>query len=240
MNKFWEKAYTLRGSDFDKFGQIKPSAVLDLFQDAAGQHAETLGVGFENMLQRSYLWVLTRIKFHILRQPKKYQKVLVRTWPLAPNRLLYRREYCIFDEQGETLIAGSSEWVVMHSEKRRFVSAPDLYPFTEGFIEDKMCEDKLSKVADFQAEGAPYPVLAGFCDLDANDHVNNAQYANFVLDAISPAGEKELETFQIDFRKEVLLGTQLYIHHTEDGNSILAKGQNADDETMFLCKLDYK
>ena len=87
MRTLWEKEYVLRASDFDKFGQIKPSAVLDLFQDAAGQHAEEIGVGFKAMLERSYLWVLTRIKFKILSCPKSYQKVIVKTWPLAPNRL---------------------------------------------------------------------------------------------------------------------------------------------------------
>ena len=240
MNKSWEKEYTLRGSDFDKFGQIKPSAILDLFQDAAGQHAEILGVGFEEMLKRSYLWVLSRIKFQILLQPQKYQKVFVKTWPLAPNRLLYRREYCITNEAGEVLIGGSSEWVVMHSEKRRFVSAPDLYLFTEGFIEDKMCEEKLSKVADFEAAGMPYTLQTGFCDLDGNDHVNNAQYANFVLNALCPGKAQQLRAFQIDFRKEVLLGTQLHIYHGNSDDCTLAKGLNDAGETMFACQLNYK
>ena len=64
--KLWEKEYNLRASDFDKYNHIKPSAVLDLFQDAAGQHAIILGVGFEDMLKRSFLWVLTKIKFKVL------------------------------------------------------------------------------------------------------------------------------------------------------------------------------
>ena len=52
MNKLWKKEYYLRASDFDKFNHIKPSAVLDLFQDAAGQHADELGVGFDQMIKR--------------------------------------------------------------------------------------------------------------------------------------------------------------------------------------------
>ena len=46
MKKLWQREYTLRAGDFDKFDRIKPSAVLDLFQDVAGQHAEEIGVGF--------------------------------------------------------------------------------------------------------------------------------------------------------------------------------------------------
>lgn len=240
MRKLWEKEYYLRASDFDRYNKLKPSAILELFQDAAGQHAIELGVGFEAMLQRSYLWVLTRIKFKILKTPKSYQKVVVKTWPLAPNRLCYRRECCIEDEMGERLVVGSSEWVVIHSEKRRFVSAPDLYPFTEGFCDELMLEEKLSKIEDFVAEGEAHSVSAGFSELDVNCHVNNTKYANYVLDAINPEEKDELELFQIDYRKEVLQGTKLEVYHTRQQNTVVAKGQNSDGETMFACRLEYK
>lgn len=240
MKRLWEKEYFLRASDFDKFDHIKPSAVLDLFQDAAGQHAEEIGVGFEDLIKRSYLWVLTRIKFKILSQPKRYKKVIVKTWPLEPNRLSYRREYSIEDENGELLIAGSSEWVVIHSEKRRFVSVPDLYPFTDGFHTEIMCEEKLGKVKDFETLSEPYTINARFSDIDINDHVNNAKYANYVLDAINPQSDHELKEFQIDYRKEVLVGTQLNIYHEKQDSQVLAKGVNSDGDIMFACKLDLR
>ncbi len=240
MNRLWEKEYYLRASDFDKFNHIKPSAVLDLFQDAAGQHAVKIGVGFDDMIKRSYLWVLTRIKFKVLSQPKSYQKVVVKTWPLAPGRLSYRREYCIEDEKGEQLVVGSSEWVVIHSEKRRLVSAPDLYPFTDGFCTEIMCEEKLGKVANFDVLTEPYIVNAGFSELDINNHVNNTKYANYVLDAINPEKTDELKEFQIDYRKEVLEGTELSVYHIRQGATVFAKGQNSNGDIMFACEMKYK
>lgn len=240
MKRIWEKEYYLRASDFDKFNHIKPSAVLDLFQDAAGQHAVEIGVGFDEMIKRSYLWVLTRIKFKVLTEPESYQKVIVKTWPLSPDRLSYRREYSIEDEKGELLIGGSSEWVVIHSEKRRLVSAPDLYPFTDGFNNKKMCEEKLGKIKDFEALSEPYIVNSGFTDLDINNHVNNTKYANYVLDAINPDESDVLKEFQIDYRKEVLEGTKLNIYYERKDSTLLSKGQNADGDIMFVCRLDYK
>ena len=240
MNKLWKKEYYLRASDFDKFSHIKPSAVLDLFQDAAGQHANELGVGFDEMIQRSYLWVLTRIKFKIISQPKSYQKVVVKTWPLEPHRLNYRREYCIENEMGERLIVGSSEWVVIDSEERRLVSAPDLYPFSDGFHPETMFEEKIGKIRNFEENGTPYVVNAGFSELDVNNHVNNTKYASYVLDAFNPSETDEPEIFQIDYRKEVLQGTRLKIYHAKEDNIVFAKGQNENGDVMFLCKLEYK
>ena len=239
MNRLWQKEYFLRASDFDKFGRIKPSSVLDLFQDAAGQHAEELGVGFEAMLERSYLWVLTRVKFKIYSETKSYQKVIIKTWPLEPSRITYRREYSIENENGELLIGGSSEWVVIHSEKRRFVSANDLYPLTDGFHTEIMCEEKLGKIPDFQTTAEPYVINSRFSELDINNHVNNTKYANYVLDAINPQKTDRLKEFQIDYRKEVLEGAKLNIYHSKQGEIILAKGQNDDDDIMFACKLEY-
>ena len=240
MRKLWEKEYYLRASDFDKFNHIKPSAVLDLFQDAAGQHAIEIGVGFDQMIKRSYLWVLTKIKFKIIKEPKSYQNVIIKTWPLPPNRLSYRREYAIENENGERIIKGSSEWVVINSEKRRFLSVPDLYPFNDGFHEEIMFEGKLSKVADFEITDIPRTINAGFCELDVNNHVNNTKYANYVLDAINPQEQHQLETFQIDYRKEVFQGTKLNIYHTWDNNTVLSKGLDDKGDVMFACKLEYK
>ena len=240
MERLWKKDYILRTTDFDKYNQIKPSAVLELFQDAAGQHAEDIGVGFDTMIKKSYLWVLTRIKFRMISNPKRFQTVTVKTWPLMPNRLNYRREYCIEDENGEKLIVGSSEWVVIHSEKRRFISEPNIYPFTDDLLTEKMCEDKLIRVENFETEDVPRIINAGFSELDINDHVNNTKYANYVMDANTPFESDVLDEFQIDYRKEVLEGTQLEIYSKREANECLAKGLNNNGEIMFACKITYK
>lgn len=238
MNSLWKKEYTLRANDFDKYNHIKPSAVLELFQDAAGQHAIELGVGFDEMISRTYLWVLTRIKFKIISEPKSYQKVVIKTWPLAPGRLIHRRECCVESENGERLIVGSSEWVVVHSERRRPISDTTLYNFSD-FHTELMFDEKLSKLSDFEATGTPRIINVGFSELDVNNHVNNTKYANYVLDAVVPNETYALRIFQIDYRKEVLEGTQLQIYHIRDGNDVIAKGLDENGNTMFVCHLEY-
>ncbi len=240
MEKIWQKEYSLRAGDFDKFDRIKPSSVLDLFQDAAGQHAEEIGVGFDDMLAQEYLWVLTRIKFEVISAPSRYQTVIVKTWPLEPNRLNYRREYCMEDTDGNKLIIGSSEWVVIHSTERKLLSVPDLYKFDGDYHDEVMFEGRLGKVRDFETECSPRIINAGFSELDVNDHVNNTKYANYVLDAINPAQNEILKTFQIDYRKEVMQGTELNIYHKREDDVISAKGQNNDGDIMFVCKIELK
>ena len=240
MRNIWEKSYSLRAGDFDKYDRIKPSSVLDLFQDAAGQHAEEIGVGFESMISRSLLWVLIKVKYRVFSQPHRYQNVKVVTWPLEPNRIIYRREFRVQDENNNILIIGSSEWVVINSKERRLVSAPDLYSFAGGFHSEHMFDDNLGRVRSFEATETPYTVNAGFCELDVNGHVNNTKYANYVLDAVSPSENEIIDCLQIDYHKEVLQGTQLNIFHSKTNNTVMAKGENQDGDLMFSCKIDFK
>ncbi len=240
MRKLWQREYILRASDFDKYDKIKPSAVLDLFQDAAGQHAEEIGVGFADLIKHGYMWVLVRTKFEIINAPTRYQKVVINTWPLPPNRINYKREYSIKDQGGNLLIKGSSEWVVIDSVKRRFLSVPDLYPFKDGFHEEVMFEDKLQKIRDFEIDCDCHTVNAGFSDLDVNGHVNNTKYANYAIDAINPSADDTIRCFQIDYRKEVMQGTQLNVYYLREDGLITVKGLNNDGDIMFACKIDFK
>lgn len=237
----WQRDYNLRASDFDKFNHVKPSAVLDLFLDATEQHAEVLGVGYDSMIKHSYYWVLVRIKFQIISHPKRYQKVIVKTWPRVLNRSNYRREYCIEDQDGEILVIGSSEWLVVSNAKRipRIVMDSDFFNFSNRFYPLIYFESNLDRVQDFKTRRLPYMVPLGFCDLGVKNQINNTKYADYVVDALDPDASEEIELFQIDFRNKVKPGV-MAIYHKKKDEFILAKGQNEDGETIFACKLKYK
>lgn len=237
MQNIFEKFFNLRTSDFDCHRKISPAAVLDLFQAVAGEHAEMLGCGFEALYSRGFLWVLVRTKYEVVCQPKMYQKVRVKTWPLAPSRVGFNRDYLMEDEQGNILIKGSSDWVIINCETRKIVPATDIYPQME-FLTDTVFEGRLKKISDFESSENCLRIRPGFSQLDMNGHVNNTKYANYAMDALNPTQEMQIKTFQIDYRHEVQKGDELQIHTHSEGNFITVKGNNALDETMFICKIE--
>lgn len=236
----YEKNYYLRTSDFDCRGKILPSAVLDLFQDTAGSHADKLGIGYDEMIKHGFVWVLTKVKFKIFFDAKMHRSVKVKTWPLKPGILSFNREYCVEDENGELLIKGTSEWVVMHSIKRKIVPMNDVYPIKEGFVEKRMFDEKLGKVHDFETVSDGYKTVPGFSQLDINGHVNNTKYANYVLDVLDLQDEEMINVFQLDFKNEVKKGEELFLYSKREGNEISIKGQNVSGLNMFLCKIILK
>lgn len=236
MKNIYEDIITLRTCDFDRYLRITASSVLDLFQEVAGAHAESLGIGFKATLEKNLLWVLTKVKFEIIKQPQIHTKVRVVTWPLTPSKITLRREYEVYSEDGELLIIGSSEWVFMHSELRRIMPAKDVYPDIP-LLEKMTFEEKFSKVKMPDVKTKDYHLIPRFSDIDMNSHVNNTKYASFVLDAFNPEEKDEIKAVQIDYHREVKCGNRLLISYCLQEKELYAKGESSDSEVMFNCKI---
>lgn len=233
----YEKEYELRGSDFDACDRIRPAAVLDLFQDVAGIHAIELGVGFHDLIARELIWVLTKIRYAVVGTPHRYERVRVRTWPLPPGRVNCRREYRIEAMDGTALIHGTSEWVIVHSEKRRVLPAGDVYPTGRSYCTDTVFPPRLGKLPAFTPEGEGMTVRPGFSQLDLNGHVNNTKYADYVWDLLALPGELSVTAFAVDYHREVLQGQELtlYAAATDAGYAVRGYGEG---EVMFSCTVD--
>ena len=238
MNNRYNFTLRLRASDFDCNRQIKPSAILDLFQEAAGAHAKELGIGFEDILERKLLWVITKEKFEILKSPPMHSEVVVHTWPHEPSRITFERDYLVESVDGEPLVKGTSEWVIVSAETRKIVSVKDLYPL-ESYVAEKLFEGKFSKIGDFETVSYEGNAKPAFCDLDMNCHVNNIKYADFILNTID-LKDREIEFFQLDFHREVKKGDDIKLCFCDNGEEILVKGLNEAGEKMFCAQIKVK
>ena len=238
MNKL-DLNYYLRTSDFDMNNKMHPAAVLDLFQEVAGCHASHLGCSFAQMLEKNLLWMVTRVRFTIVKEPQKNSHVQVSTWPLEPNRVIFQREYFVSDEMGDTLIKGSSEWAAVDCVARRLVSAKCVYPEEIEFLTDKNYEGRLPRLHDFEGGVEAGTVIPTYSDIDCNGHVNNTKYAIYVMNCVD-LGEADINEFQIDYHKEIQQGEAVNLYYKREDDAVLAKGLNANGDTMFLCKIDIK
>lgn len=235
MQKIYSDNILLRTSDFDCFGKIKPSAILDLFQEVAGAHAIQLGVGFDDLIKRNVLWVLVKVKFQIVSEMKMHQRVVVKTWPLPAGRVTLQREYLIEDVEGNVLVKGTSDWVTMDMNTRRLAPSGNIYPLEE-FCEDRNFEEKLRKIPDFDtAEALHSEIVPQYCDIDENMHLNNIKYSDYVLNLVKPKKEEKITVLQIDFHREIMPQMPFDLYAVREENSILSKGISKDGEKLFTC-----
>ena len=240
MESVYSKEFDLRTSDFDCREKLLPSAILDLFQVVAGQHAFELGCGINALMERSLLWVLIRTKYEVLKYPELYQKVRVKTWPLPPTRVGFQREYLMESLEGEALIKASSDWVIINSDSRKIVPAEDIYPKDLEHCTLKNFEKRMGKVPLFEKSDNSITLCPGFSALDMNGHVNNTKYANYAIDALDPKENETITAFQIDYRHEVKKGDTLNVSAKRDGEIALVKGEDLSGNIMFACKMEIK
>ncbi|MBQ8534030.1 MAG: hypothetical protein IJ462_04280 [Clostridia bacterium] len=240
MKNIYTNTFNLRTSDFNCNNSISPAAVLDLFQEVAGAHAEELSCGFVKMLEKKQLWVVVRAKFKMLKQIEYHTPVTVTTWPLAPSRIGFQREYKITDRHGDTAVIGSTDWVVMHSEERRLLPVSDIYPADMEYIGEKVFDGRNKKLHDNSETEYIYSLTPQYSDIDLNGHVNNAKYAEFIMDALKLDTTELIDEMQIDFHRELKRGEEVKIFAHRQEKEIFIKGQNPQDETSFTCRIILK
>ena len=230
----YEKEYVLRVSDFDKNDKLKPSAILDMFQSVAEEHARILNIGYEEMLEKQCVWVLLRTKYDVLTQVSfGTEKVVVKTWPHPQGRGDYDRDYAIYSVDGELLVQGSSKWCVINYETRRLVFGANVaYPTGDQIYPVKNYEQGLKKIPDFSLDGAvEFFGYAGDSAVDHNGHINNVKYCDFILDALSLEKGVCINSFEINYLSEIPLGNY-YIYYKKDGDNRLIKGFSNGKESF--------
>ena len=240
MNEFFEKEFYLRTSDFDCRMDLAPAAIFDLFQDVAGEHARLLGIGRDVMLVSNLIWVIVKQRYRILKTPKQFDRVRVRTWPLPPRRSIFQREYRITAEDGTPLVIGSSEWVVIHSERRRLMPVGDVYPLKDGFLEEHSFDDAFPRLSDFAGEGDGRTLVPQFSELDMNGHVNNIKYANYIMDTLTPCENERISEMCIEYHREVQAAHPLTIHTKRAGDTVDIKGVDDGGARMFTARITYQ
>ncbi len=232
----YSKEFYLRSADFDMYERITPKTVLELFQDIAEKHAEEIGNGFYTLFSKNLLWVTARTKFVVEKNIAKYSTVKVKTWPLTPQRLIFRREYLIYNPDGEIAIRGSTDWMIINCVTRTIVPGADTFPENAKYCEELAINEKLRKIKEIDGEKTFYEVTPQYTDIDLNGHVNNTKYADFAINAIKP-GNKPIKSFQADYHKEVLPGEKLKLTVVSNSEKTIVKGENTEGEKKFTCEI---
>ena len=196
MEAVYERKQIIAPSMCDASGRIALSAAFALFQDVASEHAEELGVGFQDMARRGAFWLTVRTRVHFYRRPALMQAVDVRTWPAAPGSTRCDRFYRM-SAQGQTLIEGRTEWCVYD------LAAKAVRPLAEaGFREGLVYSDEKAldaPYARFRHDFTDGDRVAGDAvrpsDVDVGRHMNNVAYLRLLADSFSV---EEMERMRVE------------------------------------------
>ena len=200
---------TIRFSETDRDRRLTPTALLNYFQDCSVFHSEHAGIHYKDLLQDRIAWVTNAWQIVIHRYPALREDVVIGTAPYQLRGFIGLRNFWMDTADGERLATANSVWSLIHLDTLTPVRIPD--SMIEAFpLSEKQPMDYASRklpfpdVADVKTAE---PVCVHTHHLDANDHVNNAQYVRIAMDLIP---EGHIEMLRAEYTKQARLGDMLY------------------------------
>lgn len=227
----------VRAYETTPFYELSPPSLVNYLQEVAGQHVVHLGLSVADLLEQAMSWVLMRLKVEINRLPKQGEEVLIETYPAGIEKYYVYRDFIISEaNSGEVLVKARSIWLVIDSNKRRMISTPAeirAMPLPQNRAFLPRLEGKFSEFGDTVTHQKQF--VAHWHHLDINQHVNNAHYVYWLLEAF-PADfleQQQLTSLDILYRQESYLNeTVISATHLGRDNVWQHRLQNASGKIL--------
>ena len=236
---------TIACYETDAAGRLKPFAFFNLVQEWANLDAINLGFGYEQLIEKESIWVLSRLKAVFLRPPTWREEITASTWHKGTDGVFSYRDFLICNaDESEVLIRATSSWLIIHTDTRRIQRPRDFFPSTQ---------EQLSAVQHALEEPCqkiPVPkkglILAEtrkvrYSDMDMNLHMNSAKYIEWAMDCAShnhPVPQV-VTSFQINFNAEALFDQTLQLLKAEtDEKSRYVEGRH-EDKSIFQALITF-
>ena len=220
---------------------LRPSAFMDMAQEIAYWAASELGFGYDTLHVHHTAWVLSRMHLHFDSFPKWREDTCIQTWHKGADGLFYLRDFDLRNAAGESIIQGTSSWVVIDEQTRRIVRPEDLQNllFVEK-VDDAIATPapKIQLPREAQPEAAGEHTVA-YSDLDLLGHTNNVRYVVWAMDCLPlEDAEKPLKDLYINFNKETTHGQKVELFRLKEGNAWYIEGR-VEGKACFVVKLEY-
>ncbi len=240
MEKY-SKIFEVSSYECDVNNQLRLRVLLNYFQDMADNHADKMGVGYHYCIQNGLGWIGGGYDIEINRLPKWGDKVLLKTWPSKTNIATAYREFEMSDvETGEILVRASSQWVLLDTLKNRPLAITKRIEWFD-LIEDRAVDTNFPKLPTVDVPQISISQIIRSDDIDLNNHVNNAVYPTWILDALPSEflSKHTLTKIQIQYKYPAKHGDDIQVlTNVSDENTTqhMIVGTEGKEYARIVCQ----
>ena len=224
----WHERYQIRSYEVDCRNRLSILTLFAYMQEAAGKHAEALGISIHQLISENYTWLLSRLKIQISSFPGWNDQVQVSTWPSGVQQLFALRDFELKDVSGRSVAAALSAWLIIDLQKRRPVR---ISPFVERLkpIEGShILENRLDKLPALSEHSQIKNFVVRYSDLDINQHANNVKFVEWLVEGVPDGILNNLVPVEIEIN---FLAEAFY----NDKIRATCSPQNSDNTEFLHC-----
>jgi acyl-ACP thioesterase len=229
----WIERHAIRASEMDFKGHLSVRALCELLQEAAGNHAQALGVGVDQLIPQGWTWVLREWQFEMLAWPRWRDEVTIETWPSGLDEMVATRDFRLQDGGGLPIGRATSRWMMVDFRRRRPIRMPNAVRAIRRPERSGLAADTLPRGGPSSAPGLAVDYRVRFADLDINEHVNNVSYVEWVLETVPREVLRggTLAAMTIAFRAECRSESTVTVERRDDPE------RSAPDRPAFLHRV---
>lgn len=244
MEPIYVQNFTVEDAWVDRYGRMKPSAILYLAQEMGGRHSALMSLDYDSLARRNLFWAVTRHRVQVTRLPALGEKVRVETWPLPTTRAAFPRSVVAYDAQGNELFRCITLWVLMDLDTRKMIVPGKSGIMVVGTIRGNELPAPAGLIP--KPLGTQSLRTVAFTDLDRNGHMNNTRCMDWIADLLpSRFHERHSVTdFTVCYLAEAREQQELRLNwNLADGCTLqvdASTGEGEDAHRVFSAKLFFE
>lgn len=229
MDNVYGREYYLAAGDATPQQTMPPGELFARCIEVATDHANLLGIGYDNLRARGQSWVLSRVAVEMERYPRVNETYRVETWVDSFNRAFSERCFRLTDAEGRTLGYVRSTWVAIDIEKRTLADISRFDAMRDELIASRPCPAKpcgRHRPLDAEAATARDYTFA-YSDIDSNRHVNTVRYVELTADC------RSLEFHDTHMARRIEVSFMRECRYGETASILMAARADGRDEVEF-------
>lgn len=242
QHEMLEQNFTITSTEVDAYGNCRPAALLQFFQDLATDHADRLNMG-RDYLTREYhaVWMLARVWYRLDRPLHMGETVTIRTWHRGAGGLIVYRDFDLTVD-GKPVGEAVSAWIVADIESRKMLRPTGVEHIASAPVPETVKDRQLKLIRTPKEREYRYTKTVRYSDLDINGHMNNTKYADVLIDALTPEELRGrfIAEMQLNYSQECLPGESMDICRQLEEDRCYIDGCGGDGARRFEAILQFQ
>lgn len=241
----YSKIIKIASYDVDRNGKAKISSLMRYFQQIARENLDNDGMTYEFLRENEIVFVLTKYKIKVLNRINSDTEYLFKTAPCEIRGVSFIRDFVIEDLNNNVVAEASSTWIIINFNTRSILrpnKLPIQIPSCDrlvGFTPERVRTNVLEGESEFKKMN-DYNSKVSFSMLDQNNHLNNCNYADILIDGLFENQIELPDTYEMEmsFDHEAVVLSELVVHYSKDDEGILVSCENISDNcTCFTAEI---